>query len=178
MAALVESHLWLTEWRRLPELVARRQRLVSTLEAHSTAGAAAVGRLRQQVADLDTQIDSRRPRACQLLIVDEASLAGTVALDELVSAANGTGAKVLLVGDPAQLSSVETGAILSPTSTMSDVSPTTGRRRPAWTYDSADPRRSRPIRPTAASPAGAASSFSKPSTRHGRQTLRPAAPAS
>jgi hypothetical protein len=35
----------------------------------------------------------------QLVIVDEASLAGTFALGELVTAARDTGAKVLLVGD-------------------------------------------------------------------------------
>lgn len=43
------------------------------------------------------------------MIVDEASLAGTFALEELVSAARGAGAKVLLVGDPAQLSAVDAG---------------------------------------------------------------------
>ena len=100
---------WLTEWRRVPELVTRRQRIASTLAAHSGAGHSALGRLRQQVADLDSQIDARRPYAGQLLIVDEASLAGTLALDELVTAANTSGAKILLVGDPAQLSSVEAG---------------------------------------------------------------------
>lgn len=104
---------WLTEWRRLPELVTRRQRLASTLEAHSRTGAAALRRLQVEVADLDTQIDSRRPRAGQLFIVDEASLAGTLALDELVSAACGAGAKVVLVGDPSQLSSVEAGGAFS-----------------------------------------------------------------
>ena len=43
------------------------------------------------------------------MIVDEASLAGTFALDELVSAARDAGAKVLLVGDRAQLSAVDAG---------------------------------------------------------------------
>lgn len=100
---------WLTEWRRVPELAARRQRLASTLAAHAGAGHSALGRLRQQLTDLDAQIDARRPHAGQLLIVDEASLAGTLALDELVLAANSAGAKILLVGDPAQLSAVEAG---------------------------------------------------------------------
>lgn len=45
----------------------------------------------------------------QLLIIDEASLAGTLALDELTRQAAGAGAKVLLVGDHAQLSAVEAG---------------------------------------------------------------------
>lgn len=47
--------------------------------------------------------------AGQLVIVDEASLAGTLALDRLVRVAAGAGAKVLLVGDPAQLQSVDAG---------------------------------------------------------------------
>jgi ATP-dependent exoDNAse (exonuclease V) alpha subunit len=100
---------WLSEWRRVPELTSRRHRLANTIAAQSAGGTAGVGRLAQQLADLDAQIDARRPQAGQLLIVDEASLAGTLALDELVSAANGAGAKVLLVGDPHQLSAVEAG---------------------------------------------------------------------
>ena len=70
---------------------------------------ARVEQLRQQVAELDAQISARRPQPGQLFIVDEASLAGTLALDELVTAANCAGAKVLLVGDPHQLSAVEAG---------------------------------------------------------------------
>jgi conjugative relaxase-like TrwC/TraI family protein len=49
----------------------------------------------------------------QLLIVDEASLAGTFDLDELVSAASDAGTKVLLVGDPYQLASVEAGGMFA-----------------------------------------------------------------
>jgi conjugative relaxase-like TrwC/TraI family protein len=45
----------------------------------------------------------------QLLIVDEASLAGTLVLDELVRQASQAGAKVLLVGDHRQLSAVDAG---------------------------------------------------------------------
>ena len=52
-------------------------------------------------------------RAGQLVIVDEASLAGTFALDELVSAATDAGAKVLLVGDDAQLTAVEAGGMFA-----------------------------------------------------------------
>jgi conjugative relaxase-like TrwC/TraI family protein len=49
----------------------------------------------------------------QLLIVDEASLASTFDLDELVSAASDTGTKVLLVGDPYQLASVDAGGMFT-----------------------------------------------------------------
>lgn len=45
----------------------------------------------------------------QLLIVDEASLAGTLALRDLTTQARHAGAKVLLVGDAAQLSAVDAG---------------------------------------------------------------------
>jgi conjugative relaxase-like TrwC/TraI family protein len=48
-------------------------------------------------------------RAGQLVIVDEASLAGTMLLDQLASHAADVGAKVLLAGDPAQLAAVDAG---------------------------------------------------------------------
>jgi conjugative relaxase-like TrwC/TraI family protein len=45
----------------------------------------------------------------QFVIIDEATLAGTLALDRLAGLAADAGAKVLLVGDSAQLQSVEAG---------------------------------------------------------------------
>lgn len=45
----------------------------------------------------------------QLIIVDEATLASTTTLDEITAHATAAGAKVLLVGDPAQLGAVEAG---------------------------------------------------------------------
>jgi ATP-dependent exoDNAse (exonuclease V) alpha subunit len=45
----------------------------------------------------------------QLVIVDEASLAGTLSLDRITGLAAEAGAKVLLVGDYAQLQSVDAG---------------------------------------------------------------------
>jgi len=55
----------------------------------------------------------KAPQAGQLVIVDEASLAGTFALDELVGAARQACSKILLVGDGAQLGSVEAGGAFS-----------------------------------------------------------------
>ncbi|WP_327017483.1 MobF family relaxase [Cryobacterium sp. MP_3.1] len=52
-------------------------------------------------------------RADQLVIIDEASLAGTLSLDRVTALAAGAGAKVLLVGDYAQLQSVDAGGALS-----------------------------------------------------------------
>jgi conjugative relaxase-like TrwC/TraI family protein len=48
-------------------------------------------------------------RPAQLVIIDEATLAGTLALDRITALAAAAGAKVLLVGDWAQLESVEAG---------------------------------------------------------------------
>lgn len=48
-------------------------------------------------------------KASQLMIVDEASLAGTFTLENLASHAAEVGAKLLLVGDWAQLSAVDSG---------------------------------------------------------------------
>lgn len=44
-----------------------------------------------------------------MVLLDEASLAGTLILDRIAAHAGQVGAKLVLVGDPAQLSSVETG---------------------------------------------------------------------
>lgn len=49
----------------------------------------------------------------QFVIVDEASLAGTLHLDRVTALAEAGGAKVLLVGDPAQLQSVDAGGAFS-----------------------------------------------------------------
>ncbi|POH68141.1 conjugal transfer protein [Cryobacterium sp. TMN-39-2] len=49
----------------------------------------------------------------QLVIVDEASLAGTLSLDRITAVAARVGAKVLLVGDYAQLHSVDAGGAFS-----------------------------------------------------------------
>jgi conjugative relaxase-like TrwC/TraI family protein len=48
-------------------------------------------------------------RPGQLVVVDEASLAGTMTLDALTGQATAAGAKVLFVGDHAQLSAVDAG---------------------------------------------------------------------
>ena len=99
---------WLTEQRRVPELTARRGRLAAQA-ANRAMPFSAQRKLGDALAALDQAIEARRLHAGQLVIVDEASLAGTFALDELVSAAREAGAKVLLVGDWAQLSALEAG---------------------------------------------------------------------
>ncbi|MFE2773833.1 MobF family relaxase [Microbacterium resistens] len=52
-------------------------------------------------------------RKGQLVIIDEASLAGTLSLDRITALADQAGAKVLLAGDSAQLQSVTAGGAFS-----------------------------------------------------------------
>jgi hypothetical protein len=57
----------------------------------------------------DHELHGATFEAGQLVIVDEASLAGTLSLDRITRVAADAGAKVLLVGDYAQLQSVDAG---------------------------------------------------------------------
>ncbi|CAN5493614.1 hypothetical protein BH23ACT9_BH23ACT9_25520 [soil metagenome] len=57
----------------------------------------------------DHQTGRTRLTAGQMVILDEASLAGTHTLHHIAEAATVAGAKVLLVGDPAQLAAVDAG---------------------------------------------------------------------
>ncbi len=100
---------WLTEWRRIPTLTAARDRLDRQLARHPYPASVAAQRLRHRVNEANYAIDRRRLHPGQLVIVDEASLAATLDLDELVAVARSGGAKILLVGDWAQLSAVDAG---------------------------------------------------------------------
>ena len=69
-------------------------------------------------------------RSGQLVLVDEASLAGTLALDRIVTHAASVGAKVVLIGDHGQLSAVETGGAFGMLArTRQDVAELTDVRR-------------------------------------------------
>jgi conjugative relaxase-like TrwC/TraI family protein len=96
---------WLTEHRRIPGRISLRNTLAHQLASYPHGAS----RIQRHLAQIDAEIDRWRLRADQLVIVDEASLAGTFALDQLVTAAADAGAKVLLTGDWAQLSGVEAG---------------------------------------------------------------------
>ena len=61
----------------------------------------------------DRQNPGYQLRPGQLVIVDEATLAGTTTLDRLTTIVAAAGAKVLLVGDAYQLSSVDAGGAFS-----------------------------------------------------------------
>jgi hypothetical protein len=102
---------WLTEnarnvlrFEQIGELQARLRRASPSLGTR-----AATGRLRALIGEYRHW--SLRPG--QLIIVDEASMAGTFDLDTLTTKAWQAGAKVLLVGDWGQLSPVTAGGAFS-----------------------------------------------------------------
>jgi conjugative relaxase-like TrwC/TraI family protein len=101
---------WLFEHRRQPSRQAKRGELRRLLAAgtFSPTGQAA---LRRHLDQVEADLGRWSLKAGQLVIVDEASLAGTFALDELATAAADAGAKLLLVGDDAQLSAVDAGGM-------------------------------------------------------------------
>jgi conjugative relaxase-like TrwC/TraI family protein len=103
---------WLYEHRQEDE---RLSRLAALRREVRSAGASARrgSPLRRRIAAAEAEVARWRLGRGQLVIVEEATLAGTFALDELVTAAIDAGAKVLLVGDQAQLSAVEAGGMFA-----------------------------------------------------------------
>jgi conjugative relaxase-like TrwC/TraI family protein len=99
---------WLTEAAREPERRAQITLLTAQLALHSSIPRAQQA-ISTQITRRTRDVERWRIHANQLVIVDEASLAGTLALDDLVTRAASVGAKVLLVGDWAQLSPVAAG---------------------------------------------------------------------
>jgi hypothetical protein len=98
---------WLTEAGRNASRLAEIDRLKAKLHraSPSLSTRSALQRARTLVAEVERW--SLQPG--QLVIVDEASMAGTFELDALAEQARSAGAKVLLVGDWAQLSPVSAG---------------------------------------------------------------------
>ena len=98
---------WLVENTRNAERLIQIDTL--RVELHRTGLLPRIDELQRQIKTLTAEMDRWSLHAGQLVIVDEASLAGTFTLDTLVGQARDAGAKVVLVGDWAQLSSVEAG---------------------------------------------------------------------
>ena len=98
---------WLIEAAQQPARKAELAELRALLDraSPSVATRSRLSRARQVAAD----IERWRLRPGQLVIVDEASMAGTFELDALALQARSAGAKILLVGDWAQLSPVAAG---------------------------------------------------------------------
>ncbi|WUV28603.1 relaxase domain-containing protein [Kribbella sp. NBC_01484] len=92
----------------------QRKRWIGELE-HAALAAHEAGRRRRhrrivgELAQVRTEHDRWRFRRGQLVIVDEASMAGTMELATLAREADTVGAKLLLVGDDAQLGAANTG---------------------------------------------------------------------
>jgi conjugative relaxase-like TrwC/TraI family protein len=101
---------WLHEHRRDAERLGMIKELHTALRTLPNVSRSRTP-LRRRIAAAEHELSRWRLRADQLVIIDEASLAGTFPLDELVSAAATAGAKVVLVGDQGQLSAVEAGGM-------------------------------------------------------------------
>ena len=89
--------------QRIAVLAGLKQRHATTTDLP------AVRRIEAARATLEREQQRWTLRPGQLLVVDEASLAGTLALDNLRQQAVAAGAKLLLVGDHRQLTSVDAG---------------------------------------------------------------------
>jgi hypothetical protein len=98
---------WLTEQTRQSGRLAAIDELRVQLNRAGPSLRASM--LRRRIDELSAEVDKWSLRSGQLVVVDEASLAGTFALDTLTEQARNAGAKVVLVGDWAQLSPVEAG---------------------------------------------------------------------
>jgi len=101
---------WLFEHRRNHQ---REQELAELASATKRASRHSSARGQVTIHERNVRVALERwsLKKDQIVIVDEASLAGTLALEELTSAAEAAGAKVLLVGDQHQLSGVEAGGM-------------------------------------------------------------------
>ncbi|HEY5116555.1 MAG TPA: MobF family relaxase, partial [Nakamurella sp.] len=98
---LAQQHLQPGRADRITTLTERRQRASRAGQDTDAIDAA----LKAATAEYDRW----RLQTGQLMTVDEAGMAGTFALAALAQQAHLAGAKLLLVGDPYQLSAVETG---------------------------------------------------------------------
>jgi hypothetical protein len=101
---------WLHEHRQIGQRREQLAAIQANIDAGSHNGPVPKG-LAEQARRLRDNIDRWQFRPSQLVIVDEASLAGTFALDELMAAAGQAGAKILLGGDTHQLTAVDAGGM-------------------------------------------------------------------
>lgn len=89
------------------------EHVLRSLPADSTSGTRHKhARVIQSLAALAAEQGRWHFRANQLVIIDEASMVSTYQLTALTHQAQAAGAKIVLVGDPAQLDSIDAGGIL------------------------------------------------------------------
>ncbi|WP_161632061.1 MobF family relaxase [Nakamurella lactea] len=99
---------WLAQQRVQPQR-AERLEVLRARRAAADGGSPTATALDTAIESAQADYNRWRLRPGQLLIVDEAGMAGTFALRALADQVAASGAKLLLVGDPHQLSPVETG---------------------------------------------------------------------
>ena len=102
---------WLYEHRQHGQRTRELGDLREKARLIALAGRVPNARLHEGIRRREEALARWTLRTDQLVVVDEASLASTFALDELMSAALDAQAKVVLVGDGAQLSSVDAGGM-------------------------------------------------------------------
>jgi conjugative relaxase-like TrwC/TraI family protein len=102
---------WLHEHRQHGQRSRELRELREKVRLIERSGRVPSSALRASITRREEALARWTLRPGQLIVVDEASLASTFALDELMSAALDAQAKVVLVGDWAQLSSVDAGGI-------------------------------------------------------------------
>ena len=102
---------WLYEHRQHGQRTRELAELREKARLIALAGRVPNARLHEGIRRREEALARWTLRPGQLVVVDEASLASTFALDELMSAALDARAKVVLVGDWAQLSSVDAGGM-------------------------------------------------------------------
>jgi conjugative relaxase-like TrwC/TraI family protein len=130
---------WLHEHRQHGQRTRELDKLREKMRLIKRSGQATSPRLHEVIRRREEVLARWTFRKGQLVVVDEASLASTFALDELTSAAIDMKAKVVLVGDWGQLSSVDAGGMFrtlvrdrgDSTPTLTDVR----RFRSAWERD-------------------------------------------
>lgn len=98
---------WLVEHDREGDRLRRIERIGTALQTAPDQDTQR--KLAAHLTRLTADVQRWRFHPGQLIVVDEASLAGTLTLDRLSACAGEAGAKLLLVGDPAQLSAIEAG---------------------------------------------------------------------
>ena len=98
---------WITEHAKNPERRAQVERFAEAL--HRAHPSQQTRRLRVAADECLAEYQRWSLRRGQLVILDEASMAATADLDYITAVATEAGAKVLLVGDWAQLSPVQAG---------------------------------------------------------------------
>jgi conjugative relaxase-like TrwC/TraI family protein len=101
---------WLYESARQDDRLVRLDALFDRMHSTTSSASTVLARqIRAQIADVAAEYGRWTIHPGQLVIIDEAGLASTLALDKIVAEAADAGAKVLLVGDWAQLSAIEAG---------------------------------------------------------------------